>query len=69
MIDRTWWTWQNLDLKNRQYSVAGSTIFGDLTSANTTINDPIDMGFIGVPTTSIKDVGHTLGGPLCYIYA
>jgi tyrosinase len=25
MIDRTYWTWQNLDLNNRQYALAGTS--------------------------------------------
>ncbi|KAF2274321.1 Di-copper centre-containing protein [Westerdykella ornata] len=69
MIDRVWWTWQNLDIKNRQYSVQGTiTVNNQPPSRNTTLDDPIDLGFVGVPTVSIREASHTLGGPFCYIY-
>jgi tyrosinase len=70
MIDRTWWTWQNLDLKNRQYAI-GATITVNNTppSRNATLDDTIDAGFVGAPTITIRNASHTLAGPFCYIYA
>jgi tyrosinase len=70
MIDRTWWTWQNLDLKNRQYAI-GATITVNNTppSRNATLDDTIDAGFVGAPMITIRNASHTLAGPFCYIYA
>ena len=68
MIDRVWWTWQNLDLKNRQNAVAGTTALGG-GGANTTLEDFLTMGkYVGVPDLKIKDAMSTMAGPFCYIY-
>jgi tyrosinase len=70
MIDRTWWTWQNLDIKNRQYALAGTvTVNNNPPSRDAVLSDPIDLGYVGVPITTIKDASNTLAGPFCYIYA
>lgn len=69
MIDRTWWTWQNLDIKKRQYSVQGTiTVNNEPPSRNATLDDTFNLDFVGVPTVSIRETSHTLGGPFCYIY-
>jgi tyrosinase len=69
MIDRTYWTWQNLDIANRQYALAGTlTINNSPPSRNTSLNDSIDLGFVGVPPVTIRDISSTIAGPLCYIY-
>lgn len=70
MIDRTYWTWQNLDVSNRQYALAGTiTINNQPPSRDASLNDPINLGYIGVPVTTIKETANTLAGPFCYIYA
>jgi len=70
MIDRVWWIWQNLDIKNRQYAIGGTlTLNNQPPSRNVTLEDTFDMGFIGVPPVSIRETSNTLGGPFCYIYA
>lgn len=67
-IDRTWWTWQNMDLANRQYAIAGTITFeNDPASRNGTLNDTLDIGVNGAPLM-IRDVMSTMAGPLCYIY-
>jgi len=67
-IDRTWWIWQNLDLKNRQYAFGGPTSLLDpANSPNGTLDDPIIMGSLG-PTVKNRDVMSSTAGPLCYIY-
>ncbi|KAF2748439.1 Di-copper centre-containing protein [Sporormia fimetaria CBS 119925] len=69
MIDRVWWIWQNQDIKNRVYQVQGTlTVNNEPPSRNTTLDDTIDLTYVGAPVTTIRDVSHTLGGPLCYIY-
>ncbi|KAF2786397.1 Di-copper centre-containing protein [Melanomma pulvis-pyrius CBS 109.77] len=70
MIDRTWWTWQNLDLKTRQYAIGATiTVNNSPPSRNATLDDTIDAGYVGAPTITIRDASHTLAGPFCYIYA
>ncbi|KAF9529259.1 putative tyrosinase [Crepidotus variabilis] len=70
MIDRVWWTWQNLDIPNRQYSISGGTSMFDFqhTSPNATLDDAIDLGVNGDPITN-RDAMSTIAGPFCYIYA
>ncbi|KAF2186462.1 Di-copper centre-containing protein [Zopfia rhizophila CBS 207.26] len=69
MIDRVWWTWQNLDIKNRQYSVSGTlTVNNEPPSRNATLDDLMDLG-VNAGSLSIRDASNTLGGPFCYIYA
>ncbi|KAF2621922.1 Di-copper centre-containing protein [Macroventuria anomochaeta] len=71
MIDRVWWIWQNLDLKNREKALAGSAGgIGDTTARNATLGDPLVMGpFVGYPNVTIGEAMSTIGGPFCYIYA
>jgi tyrosinase len=69
MLDRVWWIWQALHL-NQAKSVAGThTIFNNPPSANTTLQDLIEMNYLNLPPVQIGDVMSTLDGePLCYIY-
>jgi tyrosinase len=70
MIDRTYWTWQNQDLANRQYALAGTiTLNNQPPSRNTSLDDVIDLGYVGVPVVTIRDASNTLAGPFCYVYA
>jgi len=67
-IDRTWWIWQNQDLKNRQNAVSGTiTLNNTPPSRNTTLDDVIDMG-VSWNSTTVGRVMNTMDGPLCYIY-
>ncbi|KAK2738809.1 hypothetical protein FQN55_000447, partial [Onygenales sp. PD_40] len=44
-IDRVWWIWQNQDPETRLHAVAGThTVFNDPPSANTTLEDIIELG-------------------------
>ena len=71
MIDRVYWIWQNLDLKNRQRALAGSAGgIGDPNAQNATLRDSLVMGpHVGYPNITIGDAMSTIGGPFCYIYA
>ena len=70
MIDRVWWTWQNLDLKNRQNSIAGTlTFLNNPPSRNATLDDVLSLGYVGSANITIKDAVSTLAGPFCYVYA
>lgn len=69
MIDRTWWTWQNQDLKERQYAIGATVTVNNMPpSRNATLDDPISLGFVGFPNVTIREASHTLAGPFCYIY-
>jgi tyrosinase len=72
MIDRVWWIWQLLSARDRTQgptAVAGTrTFMNNPPSANTTIEDIIDIGFAGGPALPIKDLLSTTSGPFCYIY-
>ncbi|EDU44897.1 tyrosinase central domain protein [Pyrenophora tritici-repentis] len=72
MIDRTWWIWQALDTKTR---TSGAGISGTQTflnnppSANTTLEDVVDLGYAASPPVKIADLMSTVKGPMCYMYA
>ncbi|KAH7067131.1 hypothetical protein FB567DRAFT_256894 [Paraphoma chrysanthemicola] len=69
MIDRVYWTWQNQDLEKRLYALGGTVTLNNMPpSRNTTLDDEIDLGFVGVGKVRIRDVSSTLAGPLCYVY-
>jgi tyrosinase len=76
MIDKVWWTWQNLDIEKRQFAIAGGTVRGmgpdgmlDV-GPNGTLDDALTMGqYVGMPDITIRDAMSTLAGPFCYIYA
>ncbi|KAI4949001.1 hypothetical protein J4E91_005463 [Alternaria rosae] len=70
MIDRVWWTWQNLDLESRQNSIAGTmTFLNNPPSRNATLDDVLSVGYVGQPNITIKDAMSTIAGPFCYVYA
>lgn len=64
MIDRVWWTWQNLDLKNREKALAGSAgRIGEAASKNGTLDNVLVMGsYVGYPNVTIGDAMSTLAG-------
>ncbi|KAK6387411.1 hypothetical protein LTS17_000679 [Exophiala oligosperma] len=67
-IDRTWWMWQNMDLKDRKSAFTGGTSTLDPTgSPPGKLTDPINMGSLSKSVQN-QDVMSTTGGPLCYIY-
>lgn len=69
-IDRTWWIWQNQDLKTRltTNAVGGSiTMMNNPPARDGLLTDMLEMGVLGKSYT-IGDVINTQGGPLCYIY-
>ncbi|KAK7549445.1 hypothetical protein IWX46DRAFT_619545 [Phyllosticta citricarpa] len=70
MIDRVWWTWQNLDTPSRTFVVAGSTSMVNASAPDTTLDDLIDLGY-NAPAIPLRKAMSTLGGaggPFCYIY-
>ncbi|CAI7572113.1 unnamed protein product [Penicillium bialowiezense] len=69
MIDRTWWIWQNLDLKKRGNAISGTGTFLNMpASANTTLDTLVDIGYAGGEPIAMRDLMSTVSGPFCYIY-
>jgi tyrosinase len=70
MIDKVWWIWQNQDLQRRTHVIAGTmTFLNQPPSRNTTLQDSLHIGYVGVPNITVDDATSTLAGPFCYIYA
>ncbi|KAF2494294.1 Di-copper centre-containing protein [Lophium mytilinum] len=69
MIDRVWWTWQNLDVEKRKTAISGTlTVNNSPPSRNATLDDFIDLGINAGPI-KIRDAMSTIAGPFCYVYA
>ncbi|KAH8651636.1 hypothetical protein BGZ60DRAFT_473728 [Tricladium varicosporioides] len=69
-VDRMWTLWQALDPSTRQYALSGTnTMLNNPPSANTTLDDVINLGYAGGVPLPIRDVMSTTKGPFCYIYA
>lgn len=71
MIDRVWTIWQSLDYKNRMMQMEGGTgMFFGVGSAGKqqSLDDPVDLGVIGVKTLPIRDLLSSVDGPHCYVY-
>ncbi|KAH6671794.1 tyrosinase [Halenospora varia] len=67
-IDRTWWIWQNQDIKNRQNAISGTiTLNNSPPSRNGTLSDTISLG-VNADPIAISQLMSTIDGPLCYIY-
>ncbi|CZT11605.1 hypothetical protein WAI453_004635 [Rhynchosporium graminicola] len=68
-VDRMWTLWQAQDPATRQYALHGTNTFLNLPpSANTTLDDIVDLGYSAQPTYKIRDLMNTVKGPFCYIY-
>lgn len=69
MVDRIYWIWQNLDLKNRQNTVSGTgTFLNHPASPNTTLDTVLDLGYSSNNTHAMRDLMSTTAGPFCYVY-
>ncbi|PGH19237.1 hypothetical protein AJ80_04102 [Polytolypa hystricis UAMH7299] len=68
MVDRTYWTWQNLDPKKRLTAINGPVAPGARPpTREITLDDIIDLGILLKPWR-VGDLMDTAGGPFCYIY-
>ncbi|KAF4636967.1 hypothetical protein G7Y89_g1107 [Cudoniella acicularis] len=68
-VDRLWTLWQALDPVNRQYALSGTnTMLNSPPSANTTLEDYINVGYAAGSPIQMKNVMSTVQGPFCYIY-
>jgi len=69
MIDKVWWTWQNLDRETRLKAISGTgTFLNNPPSANTTLDTVIDLGYSAGTPTPMRDLMSTTDGPFCYVY-
>jgi tyrosinase len=69
-IDRVWWAWQNQDLENRRFTIAGTLTFqNNPPTRNATLDDVMTMGsYLGFPNITIREASSSLAGPFCYVY-
>lgn len=68
MIDRIWWTWQNLEVEERTFQVGGTiTFLNNPPSRNGTLDDLLDLGVDGEVIT-MREAMSSVGGPFCYVY-
>lgn len=71
-IDRVWWIWQMQDEQSRVW--ADSAISGTNTyrnkppSANTTMEDWIELSYAAGPPRQMRELMSTRAGPFCYVY-
>ncbi|TID22477.1 Di-copper centre-containing protein [Venturia nashicola] len=67
-VDRTWWTWQNLEPETRPWEVGLTwTRNNQPPSRSGSLDDALDMGVNG-REYRVRDLVNTLSGPFCYIY-
>ncbi|KAL1796617.1 hypothetical protein ACET3X_005157 [Alternaria dauci] len=69
-IDRIWWIWQNQNLEDRRFTIAGTlTFLNNPPTRNATLEDVMTFGeYLGFPNMTIREASSTLAGPFCYIY-
>lgn len=69
MIDRLWWIWQSLDLKNREFAIRGTgTFLNDPVSPNTTLDTHVNVGYVKRGSIAMREIMSTTAGPFCYVY-
>lgn len=67
-IDRTWWIWQNQDIKNRQNAIGDTiTLNNSPPSRDGTLDDTVNLG-VNAVDRKIGTLMSTTAGPFCYIY-
>ncbi|THD00201.1 hypothetical protein EYZ11_000392 [Aspergillus tanneri] len=69
MVDRVWWIWQNLDLKNRRNAISGTgSYLNNPPTPNTTLDTIFDLGYANGGPIAMRDLMSTASGPFCYAY-
>ncbi|KAF4459570.1 FAD binding domain-containing [Fusarium albosuccineum] len=69
MVDRIYWLWQALHLDQAKTISGTITIGNNPPSRNATLDDLIELPYLGVKQEKLGDLLDTLDGPYCYIYA
>jgi tyrosinase len=67
-IDRTWWTWQNLNPSERTDAIYGTVVLGDPTAPATKLSDEMTLGHAFPGMITVGDAMSTMSGPFCYTY-
>ncbi|KAF4834635.1 Tyrosinase-like protein orsC [Colletotrichum siamense] len=68
MVDRMYWLWQALHYSQAK-TISGTITFGNSPpSRNATLEDIIELPFLGVEPATLGGLLDTLDGPYCYIY-
>lgn len=68
MVDRLYWMWQALH-PDQANKISGTITFGNNPSSrNATLEDLIELPFLGVKPSPLGTLLDTLDGPYCYIY-
>ena len=65
-LDRLWWKWQQVDVKNRLRDYSGRAVFNS-TEGRAGLDDVLWFGDLG-PSVKVSDIMDTRGGLLCYMY-
>ncbi|KAF4976418.1 hypothetical protein FZEAL_6898 [Fusarium zealandicum] len=68
MVDRVYWMWQALHPKEAKKIAGTITFANNPPSRNTSLEDLIELPFLGVKSQKIENLLDTLDGPYCYIY-
>ncbi|KAF5024537.1 hypothetical protein F66182_3300 [Fusarium sp. NRRL 66182] len=69
MVDRIYWLWQALHY-DQYKTISGTITFGNSPpSRNATVDDIIELPYLGVEPATLGSLLDTLDGPYCYIYA
>jgi tyrosinase len=68
MLDRVWWLWQALH-REQAATIAGTiTLSNRPPSRNATLDDVVQMNYLGLEARKIGDLLSVVDGPFCYIY-
>ncbi|KAJ4368331.1 hypothetical protein N0V83_006687 [Neocucurbitaria cava] len=67
-IDRTWWTWQNLNPSDRTNAIYGTIVIADPTAPASKLTDTMTLGYAYPGNITVGDAMTTMGGPFCYTY-
>lgn len=68
MVDRLYWMWQALH-SDQAKTISGTITFGNSPpSRNATLEDLIELPFLGVEASPLGTLLDTLDGPYCYVY-
>lgn len=68
MVDRLYWMWQALHPTHAKTISGTITLGNNPPSRNATLDDIIDLPFLGVKPSTIGSLMDTLDGPYCYVY-
>lgn len=68
MIDRLWTVWQGLDLDGRLMAMEGGTDMFGGEGRQQSLDDTVDLGVLGVPVRTLRELMSVVDGPFCYFY-